>query len=275
METLSQHACFGGTLGYYRHSAHSTACDMRFTVYMPPKPSGAALIFLSGLTCTEDNFTVKAGAYRIAAELGLIIIAPDTSPRGDAVPDDESVALGKGAGFSLDATRAPWNTHYHMYSYVAKELPPLLKAHFPITKFGLFGHSMGGLGALTIGMKHPELFKSLSAFAPVSTPSSGGWGPPAFTAYLGEDKQAWAPYDPTELMKTYRGDMLPLILIDQGLSDNAYKDGRLNPEAFVAACEQAGQPVKYRTHASYDHGYFFIQTFIEDHLRHHAATLDS
>ena len=182
METLAHHGCFGGTLGYYRHSATSTQCDMRFTVYVPPKPTGAALIFLSGLTCTEENFTAKAGAYGIAAELGLIIVAPDTSPRGDAVPDDESIALGKGAGFYLDATQMPWNTHYQMYSYIAKELPSFLKAHFPIRVFGLFGHSMGGLGALTIGMKHPERFKSLSAFRARQHPlqrwlgSSGTYG---------------------------------------------------------------------------------------------------
>ena len=273
METLSQHRCFGGTLGYYRHPSSSTQCDMRFTAYVPPAPTGAALIFLSGLTCTEENFTVKAGAYRIASELGLMIIAPDTSPRGDAVPDDDRTGLGKGAGFYLDATQAPWSTHYKMYSYIAHELPALLKAQFPITRFGLFGHSMGGLGTLTIGMKHPELFQTLSVFAPVSTPSRGGWGRAALTAYLGADETAWVPYDPAELMQRYTGPTLPTILIDQGLDDSAYKEGRLNPEAFVAACRQAGQPVQYRTHAGYDHGYFFIQTFIEDHLRHHAAGL--
>ncbi|MES2985219.1 MAG: S-formylglutathione hydrolase [Pseudomonadota bacterium] len=273
METLAQHACFGGTLGYYRHAAVATQCAMRFTVFVPPKPTGAAVVFLSGLTCTEENFTVKAGAYRVAATLGLTIIAPDTSPRGDEVPDDESISLGKGAGFYLDATQAPWSTHYRMYSYIAHELPALVETHFGVTRFGLCGHSMGGLGALTIGMKHPQRFTSLSALAPVCTPSQSGWGPAALTAYLGADKADWVPYDPTELMRSYRGTKLPPILIDQGLADSAYREGRLNPEAFVEACAQAGQQVEYRTHAGYDHGYFFIQTFIEDHLRHHAQRL--
>lgn len=272
METLSQHRCHGGTLTYYRHESRSTQGAMRFTLFMPPKPTGAALIFLAGLTCTEENFTTKAGAYQVAAELGLIIVAPDTSPRGDDVPDDESISLGKGAGFYLDATQAPWNQHYRMESYIAQELPALLKAHFPITKFGLFGHSMGGHGTLTLGPKYRALFHSLSVFAPVCTPSQSGWGPAALTAYLGEDQETWKPHDAVEVMKTLDGS-LPPILIDQGLADGAYKEGRLNPEAFVAACEQVGQPVMYRTHEGYDHGYFFIQSFIGDHLRHHAKLL--
>lgn len=274
METLSQHRCHGGTLTYYKHASRSTHGDMRFTVFMPPKPTGAALMYLAGLTCTEENFTTKAGAYRTASELGLILIAPDTSPRGNDVPDDESISLGKGAGFYLDATQAPWATHYHMYSYIAHELPELLQAQFPITRFGLFGHSMGGGGALCIGLRHPERFQSLSAFAPVSTPSVSGWGPAALTAYLGADKKAWPPYDATEVMKACTGPKLPSILIDQGLADGAYKEGRLNPEAFAAAAQAVGQPVELRTHEGYDHGYFFIQSFVDDHLRHHAAILN-
>lgn len=273
METLSTHKCHGGTLGYYKHASTSTKTDMRFTVFVPEKPKGAALIFLAGLTCTEENFTVKAGAYRTANELGLIIVAPDTSPRGDTVPDDESISLGKGASFYLNATQAPWNTHYQMRSYIAEELPKLIQANFPVKKFGLLGHSVGGHGALTIGQKYPHVFKSLSAFAPVSTPSASGWGPTALTAYLGSDKAAWTEYDATELMKAEGTGKLPLILIDQGLADGAYKEGRLNPEAFVEACKAKGQPVAYRTHEGYDHGYFFIQSFIDDHLRHHAKTL--
>lgn len=272
METLTTHRCFGGTLGYYKHAASSTQCDMRFTVFVPPKPTGAALIFLAGLTCTEENFTTKAGAYRTAAEFGLIIVAPDTSPRGDHVPDDGSIALGKGAGFYLNATQAPWKTNYQMESYIAQELPALLQKQFPITKFGLFGHSMGGHGVLTLGPKYRELFRSLSAFAPVCTPSQSGWGPAALEAYLGDDKAAWHAHDATELMKQSKGD-LPLILIDQGLADGAYKEGRLNPEAFADACKQVGQKLTLRTHEGYDHGYFFIQSFIDDHLRHHAAQL--
>ncbi len=275
METLNQHRCHGGTLTYYTHASTSTNCDMRFTVFMPPKPTGAALMFLSGLTCTEENFTTKAGAYRTAAELGLIIIAPDTSPRGDDVPDDESISLGKGAGFYLDATQAPWSTHYRMYSYISHELPELLKARFPIKIFGLFGHSMGGGGALAIGLRNPELFRSLSAFAPVSNPSENGWGPAALTAYLGTDKAAWANYDATQVMARCTGKKLPRILIDQGLADGAYIEGRLNPEAFANAAKQVGQPVELRTHEGYDHGYFFIQSFIDDHLRHHAQILSA
>lgn len=272
METLSHHRCFGGTLGYYKHAASSTKCDMRFTVFVPPKPTGAALVYLSGLTCTEDNFTVKAGAYRKAAELGLIIIAPDTSPRGDDVPDDESISLGKGAGFYVDATQAPWSTHFHMYRYCAQELPALVRTHFPITHFGIFGHSMGGHGALTIGIKHPELFRSISAFAPICRPSTDGWGPAALTAYLGTDKTAWEAYDACALVLKHGG-KLPDILIDQGLADGAYKEGRLNPEAFDAACKQVGQKLTLRFHDGYDHGYFFIQSFIDAHLQHHAALL--
>ena len=272
METLSQHRCFNGTLGYYKHASTSNHCDMRFTAYVPPKPTGSALIFLSGLTCTEENFTIKAGAYRIASELGLTIIVPDTSPRGKNVPDDESIALGQGASFYLNATQAPWNTHYQMETYIAKELPALIEKEFNITQFGLFGHSMGGHGALTLGQKYPELFLSLSAFAPVCTTSQSVWGTAALTAYLGEDKAAWNAHDATELMKKSKGS-LPLILIDQGLADSAYQEGRLNPEAFVDACKFIGQEVTYRTHEGYDHGYFFIQTFIESHLRHHASQL--
>ena len=273
MEALSKHACYGGTLTYYKHASTSNNCDMRFTVYMPPKPNGNALIYLSGLTCTEDNFTIKAGAYRVASELGLIIVAPDTSPRGDNVPDDESISLGKGAGFYLNATQEPWKKNYQMYSYISHELPALLRAQFDVKKFGLFGHSMGGMGTLTIGLKHPELFKSLSVFAPMCDSMHQGWGPTSLTAYLGTDQSTWTPYDATELMSRYDGPQLPTILIDQGLADGPYLEGRLNPEGFVAAAKEAGQPVIYRTHEGYDHGYFFIQTFIEDHLRHHAAQL--
>jgi S-formylglutathione hydrolase len=269
METLAQHRCFGGTLGYYTHRSSSTQCDMRFTVFTPPKPTGKALIFLAGLTCTEENFTVKAGSYRVAAELGLTIVAPDTSPRGAQVPDDDSIALGKGAGFYLDATQAPWSTHYRMESYIARELPALIVQEFSIRTFGLFGHSMGGHGALTLGQKYPQLFTSLSAFAPVCTPAKDGWGPPALRAYLGDDEALWKQHDATELMKQNSA-ILPPILIDQGLADGAYNEGRLQPEAFVAACHAVGQPVTLRMHEGYDHGYFFIQTFIEDHLRHHA-----
>ena len=245
---------------------------MGFTVFVPPAPTGSALIYLSGLTCTEDNFTIKAGAYRVASELGLTIIAPDTSPRGEDVPDDESIALGKGAGFYLDATQEPWKKNYRMETYIVHELTQLMAQHFSIQKFGLFGHSMGGHGVLTLGPKYPQLFRSLSAFAPVCTPSKDGWGPHALQSYLGNDQALWAQHDATELMKRSKG-TLPPILIDQGLADGAYKEGRLNPEAFAAACKAVGQPLQLRMQEGYDHGYFFIQSFIDDHLRHHADLL--
>lgn len=272
METLSLHQCFGGLLGYYRHQSASTRCPMRFTAFVPPQPCGAAILYLSGLTCTEENFTVKAGAYRTAAALGLVIVAPDTSPRGDDVADDAGIALGKGAGFYVDATEAPWAAHYQMFRYCAEELPALVAQQFPATRLGLMGHSMGGHGALVIGQRYPQRFRSLSAFAPICRPSEDGWGPAAFSAYLGSSRSRWLAYDATALMREGRGG-LPPILIDQGLADSAYHEGRLNPEAFRDACAATGQPLTLRFHEGYDHGYFFIQSFIDDHLRHHAALL--
>ncbi len=274
MEKLSSHRCFDGELAYYRHRSHSTQCAMRFTVFIPLKATGAAVIYLSGLTCTEENFTVKAGAYRKAAELGMIVIAPDISPRGGNVPDNESLYIGKGAGFYVDATEAPWRIHYRMYSYITQELPSLLREHFPITVFGLFGHSMGGHGALVIGQRHPELFRSLSAIAPICHPSQDGWGPETLTAYLGSDKAQWDKYDATLLMRRNQA-RLPEILLDQGTADTAYLEGRLNPEAFAAACASVQQPLCLRFHEGYDHGYFFVQTVIDDHITHHARLLAS
>lgn len=273
METLSTHRCHGGTLGYYKHASASTHTDMRFTAFVPEKPTGAAVMFLSGLTCTEENFTTKAGAYRTANALGLTIVTPDTSPRGPNVPDDDSIAIGGGAGWYVDATEAPWSTHYRMFSYVTDELPALVRQHFTISKLGLFGHSMGGHGTLTIALKKPKLFASLSVFAPVCTPSRAGWGQDGLRAYFGDNPTEWAKHDAVELMKSVGDGTLPPILIDQGLADSAYREGRLNPELFVEAATAKGQPVDYRTHEGYDHGYFFIQTFIDDHLRHHAKQL--
>lgn len=273
METLSTHRCHGGILGYYQHASSSTQCAMRFTAFVPEKPTGAAVIFLSGLTCTEENFTTKAGAYRTANALGLTIIAPDTSPRGDGVPDDESIAIGNGAGWYVDATQAPWNTHYNMFRYITDELPALVRQHFAIKKLGLCGHSMGGHGTLTIALKKPKLFQSLSVLAPVCTPSQSGWGQDGLRAYFGDNPAEWAKHDAVELMKSVGDGTLPPILIDQGLADSAYKEGRLNPELFVEACKAKGQAVEYRTHEGYDHGYFFIQSVIDDHLRHHAGQL--
>lgn len=273
MEILSEHRCFGGTLRYHKHASHSTGTAMRFTAFTPEKPSGAALIYLAGLTCTEENFTVKAGAYRTANALGLTMLAPDTSPRGEGVPDNESIAIGGGAGWYVDATLAPWSSHYRMFSYITDELVTLARTQFGAKKLGLFGHSMGGHGTLTIALKQPRLFDSLSVFAPVCTPSRAGWGQDGLRTYFGDDPAEWEKHDALHLMQRVGDGSLPPILIDQGLADGAYKEGRLNPELFVAACHEKNQPVEYRTHEGYDHGYFFIQSFIDDHLHHHAKQL--
>lgn len=276
-ETVSEQACFGGTQGVYKHTSQELDCEMRFAVFTPPQTANEprpVVFWLSGLTCTEENFTVKAGAQRVAAELGLVIVAPDTSPRGDDVPDDkESYDFAKGAGFYLDATRQPWSKHYRMYSYITGELPALIFKHFPARadRQGIMGHSMGGHGALTIALKNPETFASVSAFSPIVAPSQVPWGEKAFSGYLGDDHDAWADYDATALIKagnSFDG----TILIDQGDADN-FLDEQLRPELFIEACADVGQSVKLRMQSGYDHSYFFIATFIEDHLRHHAAAL--
>jgi len=277
IQTISEQASFGGTQGVYRHASQELDCEMRFSVFTPPAATSAprpVVFWLSGLTCTEDNFTVKAGAQRVAAELGLVIVAPDTSPRGDDVPDDaDSYDFAKGAGFYLDATRQPWSKHYRMYSYITGELPALIFKHFPARadRQGIMGHSMGGHGALTIGLKHAETYASVSAFSPIVAPCQVPWGEKAFSGYLGPDKKAWAEYDATALIQA--GKRHPgAILIDQGDADN-FLDEQLRPQLFVDACADAGQTVKLRMQPGYDHSYFFIATFIEDHLRHHAAAL--
>lgn len=276
MNVLEQHRCFGGTLGYYDHEAATTGCAMRFTVFVPagdePRP---VLWWLSGLTCSEDNFTVKAGAYQAAAEAGLMVVAPDTSPRGDDVPDDEAYDLGQGAGFYLDATETPWAEHFQMYSYITGELPELVLNEFPANaeRQGIAGHSMGGHGALSIGLKHPDRYRSISAFAPIAAPMQCPWGEKAFAAYLGSDRETWRQYDATELMQA-AGDRsdYPPIVIDQGLADNFLKE-QLKPELFVAACEAVNQKLILREQDGYDHSYFFIASFIDDHIRHHAGIL--
>jgi S-formylglutathione hydrolase len=272
MQTISTHKCFGGTLGYFKHTSISTACDMRFTAFVPPQAAAdqkqRALIFLSGLTCTEENFTAKAGAYRVAAELGLIVIAPDTSPRGEGVPAGEGGDLGFGAGFYVDATNNPWSAHYRMETYIADELVQLVTNHFPIQSVGLCGHSMGGHGALTLFQKHPGKFRSLSAFAPICAASQSPWSQKAFTNYFGDDTDGWKQHDACELLMKM-GPVSAPILIDQGMSDPFLQ--RLQPELFEAAAAKVGQKLTLRRHEGYDHGYFFVQSFIEDHLRHHAA----
>jgi S-formylglutathione hydrolase len=277
-ETISEHGCFGGTVGYYRHRSAVNDCEMRFAVYTPPAARRGpvpVLTWLAGLTCTEETFMIKAGAQRVAAELGLMLVAPDTSPRGEGVPDAEDAAwdLGLGAGFYLDATRPPWSRHYRMYSYLTTELPGVLERDFPadLGRQGIFGHSMGGHGALVLGLRHPETYASVSAFAPIAAPSRCPWGQKAFSAYLGDDAEAWRDWDATEMV-TRAGDLggRRKILVDQGLEDG-FLDVQLNPDVFEAACAQAGQALELRRHPGYDHGYFFISSFIDDHLRHHAA----
>lgn len=276
MAKLSSHKCFGGTLSYHKHASNETKCDMRFTVFLPPGAEGKKypfLFFLAGLTCTEENFTTKAGAYKRAAELGIALIAPDTSPRGDDVPDQEGWDFGKGAGFYLDATEAPWNINYRMESYIARELYDLVTKDLPLekTRCGIFGHSMGGHGALSLYFKYPEIFKSVSAFSPIAAPMQCPWGEKAFTGYLGADKASWKNHDASQLVQLSKNKDVP-ILIDQGLSDPFLKE-QLKPEIFEAACRQAGQKLLMNYREGYDHGYFFIQSFLDAHLEHHASIL--
>jgi S-formylglutathione hydrolase len=273
METISEHRCFGGVQGYYRHAAASTNCPMRFSAYVPPHEPGArlpVLYYLSGLTCTEENFTVKAAVQRHAAERGIVIVAPDTSPRGEGVPDADRYDLGQGAGFYLNATVEPWSRHYRMYDYVVEELPALVAERFPIDpdRQGVFGHSMGGHGALTIGLRHPDRFRSVSALAPICGPSRVEFGKAILAAYLGDDPEAWAAHDAVSLIEA--GRRTSEILIDQGDADEFYLGGNMMTETFEAACGKAGQPVEVRFQPGYDHSYFFVQTFIADHIAHHA-----
>ena len=285
MNILNQHTCFGGSQRYYQHDSSTIGLPMQFSVFLPPAALKGekvpALLYLAGLTCTEETFPIKAGAQRLAAELGLALIAPDTSPRGAGVAGEaESWDLGVGAGFYLDATQAPWAQHWRMESYLLDELLPLLGEQLPIDsqRLGIFGHSMGGHGALTLALRHPGLFKSVSAFAPITNPMNCAWGQKAFGAYLGEDldtgRTTWAAHDASALMAAQKTQPYPHgILIDQGLADKFLADGQLLPEAFAAACAQVGQPLTLRQHADYDHGYYFIQSFMDDHLRHHAQQL--
>jgi S-formylglutathione hydrolase len=274
--TLSKHACFGGWQGFYSHTSREIGLEMKVAVFVPPQAEQGkcpVLTYLAGLTCTEETFPIKAGAQRVAAELGIILVAPDTSPRGTDFPGQaESWDFGVGAGFYLDATQAPWSQHWRMGSYVTQELPELIGHNFPadMTHQGIFGHSMGGHGALVAALRNPQQYRSLSALAPIAAPSQCPWGQKAFNGYLGSDKAAWAAYDATELVARYpfHGE----ILIDQGLDDKFLPE-QLHPHLFEAAAKRVGQRLTLRRHPGYDHGYFFIETFIEDHLRHHAAAL--
>lgn len=275
MEQVSQSKSFGGVQAVYAHASDACGCEMRFAAFTPPGEGPFPVLYwLSGLTCTEDNFITKAGAQRIAAELGLVIIAPDTSPRGEGVADDPEGAydLGLGAGFYLDATQAPWAKHYNMYSYIAQELPALIERAFPVdpARAGIFGHSMGGHGALTIHFKRPDRFRTCSAFAPIVAPSQVPWGRKAFSNYLGGDEAAWADYDATALVAKRPSDAH--ILIDQGGADQ-FLEGQLQPHLFEGAAKKAGQALTLRMQDGYDHSYYFIASFIEDHLRWHADGL--
>ena len=249
---------------------------MEFNVFVPPGPGPfPSLYFLSGLTCTPENVTTKAGAQRVAAELGIILVMPDTSPRGANIPgEDDGWDFGSGAGFYVDATRPPWNKHYKMYSYLTKELPELMAKHFPVnTSKSITGHSMGGHGALVIGLREPDQWASISALSPICAPIQCPWGQKAFAGYLGNDQSSWSTYDASELVKTTQHPAP--ILIDQGKADDFYVAKQLLPEIFEEACKTSKQELNCRLHDNYDHSYYFIATFMEDHLRHHAKYLSS
>jgi S-formylglutathione hydrolase len=277
IETLSQHRSFDGRQGFYRHKSRETGTDMRFAVYTPPQGERGAvpvLWFLSGLTCTEENFTVKAGAQRVASQLGLLLVAPDTSPRGPDVPGDpqNSYDFGLGAGFYVDATAEPWSKNYRMYSYITRELPEAVAANFPadMKRQSISGHSMGGHGALTIALKNPERFRSVSAFAPICAPMQVPWGQKAFGNYLGAEQRAWAEYDATALIRS--GRRVREILVDQGDADT-FLQTQLRPDLLAAACRENGVELQLRMQPGYDHSYYFISTFVEEHLRWHRARL--
>jgi S-formylglutathione hydrolase len=277
-ELLSEHACFGGVQGFYKFESAAIGLPMRYSVFLPPGAEGKrlpVLFYLAGLTCTEETFMIKAGAQRVAAQEGLILVTPDTSPRGAGVPGEtDNWDFGAGAGFYVDAVQEPWARHYRMYSHIL-ELRELLLAELPAdpARVGIFGHSMGGHGALMLALKNPGLFHSVSAFAPIAAPMRCPWGQKAFGGYLGPDQAAWREYDSTELMaKSVEPPFPKGILIDQGLADKFLAE-QLYPEAFEEACRAVGQPLELRRHEGYDHGYYFISTFVEDHLRFHRRNL--
>ena len=277
LTTLSEHVCFGGTVSFHEH--YSSACDagMRFAAYVPPQAAGApvpVLYYLAGLTTTEETFMTKGGAQRLASEHGLMLVTPDTSPRGLGLPgEDDDYDFGTGAGFYLDATAEPYSRHYNMATYVTRELPQLVADHFPASgAAGIFGHSMGGHGALTLALKYPDLYASVSAFAPACAPTRAPWGMKAFSGYLGPDEVPWREHDASELVRRRPFADGRNILIDQGTADG-FLEEQLYPDVFEKACREAGQTLNLRWHEGYDHGYYFISTFMEDHVRHHAGAL--
>lgn len=278
MELVQSNRSFDGEQRIYRFNSISLQGESKFGIYLPAQAlAGQAcptLFYLAGLTCTEETFAIKAHAQRLAAQLGLILVTPDTSPRGEQVAQGDHWDIGQGAGFYINATQAPWAEHFQMESYVAEELYDLVIQQFAVQaeRIGIFGHSMGGHGALTLALKYPEKFKSVSAFAPICAPSQCPWGEKAFSNYLGSDQAEWLKHDATALVQTKTAHFAD-ILIDQGLSDQFYS--QLNPALFQQACQAAGQPLTLREHAGYDHGYYFIQSFIDDHLQFHAVQLES
>lgn len=276
--TLEEHACFGGTVGLYAHRSVACDADMRFSVFVPPQVSDGpvpALYFLAGLTSTEETFMIKGGAQRLAAQHGLLLVSPDTSPRNLGLPgEDDDWDFGSGAGFYLDATAEPWSRHYKMATYVTEELPAVVADGFPASGArGIFGHSMGGHGALTLALKNPDLYASVSAFAPISAPTRAPWGKKAFSGYLGADEEAWREHDASELVRERPFPDGRNILVDQGKADQFLRE-QLYPEVFESACAETDQPLTLRWHENYDHGYYFISTFMEDHIEHHAASLN-
>ena len=278
MDVIQNNRSFGGEQRIYQLNADALSGSTKVGVFVPPQAllgqACPALFYLAGLTCNEETFAIKAHAQRLAAQLGIILITPDTSPRGDHVAKADAWDLGQGAGFYINATQAPWAAHYQMQTWVAEELYEWVKAEFNILKdsMGIFGHSMGGHGALTLALKYPEKFKSVSAFAPICAPSQCPWGEKAFSHYLGEDRTEWLQHDATALMSE-KGALFSDILIDQGLKDQFYS--QLNPALFQQACERVGQKLSLREHEGYDHGYYFIQSFIDDHLQFHAVQLQA
>ena len=278
MERVEQHACAGGRQEVWKHASAVLGCDMKVAVYLPPAAlAGQAcpvLYWLSGLTCTEQNFITKAGVQAHAARHGLIVVAPDTSPRGEGVPDDLGYDLGQGAGFYVNAVQAPWSTHFHMQDYVAQELPGLIEQQFSTTgRRGIFGHSMGGHGALVTALRHPGRYRSVSAFSPIVAPSQVPWGRKALSAYLGPDEADWAGWDAVRLIGSLPpgAERLPL-LVDQGEADE-FLATQLRPDLLAQACELSGHPLTLRRHPGYDHSYYFISTFMGDHIEHHARAL--
>ena len=279
LETISEHRCFGGVQGFYRHASAVIGLPMRFAVYQPPQARSGkvpVLFYLAGLTCTEETFTIKAGAQRVAAQCGLMLVTCDTSPRNTAIPGEaDDWEFGAGAGFYLNATQPPWSKYFRMYDYVRDELRATVLQNFPAEaeRVSIFGHSMGGHGALVLALRNPEIYRSVSAFAPICSPTRCAWGQKALPRYLGDDPAAWAKYDASEVLRARGSKAFAEILVDQGMADKFLGQGQLLPEQLEAACTAAGQPLRLRRQEGYGHDYYFIATFVEDHVRFHAQAL--